>query len=108
MQQHFGHDQHDHHHHTLPSTGTRRHSFGHWRQTGQEHRKGANMKKSSGGGGGGGVLNPSVISATTTSDEVPQMMAPRPPPLFGSKHGRSGTGRGRRSGKYTNSHFNHY
>lgn len=95
-QHHQADHHHHHHHHTLPSAGTRRHSFGHWRQFGQD-RKGGSSKKSS----GSIVLNPTVgpVTATTASDEAPQMMAPRPPPLFANKHGRGGAAKTRRGGK---------
>lgn len=66
-------------HHTLPSAGTRRHSFGNWRQTSERH---ASHKSSAG--------------TLTATDEVPQMMAPRPPVLSPNKY----RGTHRRRGKF--------
>ncbi|XP_029405857.2 uncharacterized protein LOC105225788 isoform X2 [Bactrocera dorsalis] len=54
------------HHHTLPNSNARRHSFGNWRQASERHHH-----KSTG---------------LTTPDEVPNMMAPRPPVLSPNKY----------------------
>ncbi|XP_037943444.1 uncharacterized protein LOC119676278 [Teleopsis dalmanni] len=56
-----------HHHHTLPSSGIRRHSFGNWRQNSERHLQHKN-------------------AALTTPDEVPNMMAPRPPVISPNKY----------------------
>ncbi|XP_067619172.1 uncharacterized protein stumps isoform X2 [Eurosta solidaginis] len=54
------------HHHTLPSSNTRRHSFGNWRHASERHHN-----KNTG---------------FSTPDEVPNMMAPRPPVLSPNKY----------------------
>ncbi|XP_054726447.1 phosphoinositide 3-kinase adapter protein 1 [Anastrepha obliqua] len=54
------------HHHTLPNSNTRRHSFGNWRQANERHHH--------------------KNTALSTPDEVPNMMAPRPPVLSPNKY----------------------
>ncbi|XP_046806310.1 uncharacterized protein LOC111676505 isoform X1 [Lucilia cuprina] len=60
---------HNQQHHTLPSTGVRRHSFGNWRQASERHGSHKNS-----------------AATLTANDEVPQMMAPRPPVLSPNKY----------------------
>ncbi|KRG02255.1 phosphoinositide 3-kinase adapter protein 1 isoform X2 [Drosophila mojavensis] len=70
-------------HHTLPSGGTRRHSFGNWAQQQQQHQQQQQQQQRQFNTSGSTCTSPSI--GASSPDEVPSMLAPRPPLLSPNK-----------------------